>query len=285
LLEQLENPSKVQSNENPPEVQSRWACKLSDKEKEEFAKIVYRLKKGGATWTHCMKEANSFMPEGHKVAATVVNPSGVRWLQRALVKLEEADTGRVVIDHRGTLPKAEESYEISKKQRGGQSGSNKLFLNDEDKEHFTELVYQFRLHHSGWGWQRILDEANMEMPAHKRREHMPSTPSQIPWLPSLLDKVGNRPSAPAYMQPVVEVVEAPKVEAAPVVGMEDAMINMMASMMKQFMPALMQNPETQKKLQAAMMSPGAVSPQIEQLKPQRKKVVVVGLLEIQTKEI
>jgi hypothetical protein len=87
------------------------------------------------------------------------------------------------------------------------------------------------------------------------------------------------------MQPVVEVVEAPKVEAAPAVGMEDAMINMMASMMKQFMPALMQNPETQKKLQAAMLSPGVSQP-IEQAspQPQKKKVVVVGLLAIQTQE-
>ena len=197
--------------------------------------------------------------------------------------MEQADTNRLVIDHRGTLPKADSAPEPYRKQRGGQKCGARLFLSDEDKETFAELVYQFRKHHSGWGWQRILDEANNEMPAHKQRNGMPPTPSQIPWLPPLLDKIGNRPSAPAYMQPVVEVVEAPKVET-PAVGMEDAMINMMASMMKQFMPALMQNPETQKKLQAAMLSPETSQPVQASPQPQKKKVVVVGLLSVQTQE-
>ena len=45
----------------------------------------------------------------------------------------------------------------------------------------------------------------------------------------------------------------------------------------------MQNPETQKKLQTAMMSSGA-APVQEQPKPFRRKVLVVGLLPIQTQE-
>ena len=253
---------------------------LTDKEKEDFTKTVYLLRKGNATWTRCMKEANAFLPEDRRLASS--NPSGVPWLKRALEKMSLAETGRVVIDHRNTFPKAEEEpAPIPHKQKGAKKGSSRLALSDEDKEHFAELVYQFRLHHSGWGWQRILDEANMEMPAHKRREHMPPSPSQLPWLPPLLDKIGSRPPAPIQTLPE-PVVEAPKVES-PTIGMEDAMINMMANMMKQFMPALMQNPETQKKLQTAMMSSGA-APVQEQPKPFRRKVLVVGLLPIQTQE-
>jgi hypothetical protein len=254
---------------------------LTDKEKEDFTKTVYLLRKGNSTWTRCMKEANAFLPEDRRLAST--NPGSVPWLKRALEKMSLAETGRVVIDHRNTFPKSEEAPEPTpQKQRGTKKGSTRLSLSDEDKEHFAELVYQFRLHHSGWGWQRILDEANMEMPAHKRREHMPPSPSQLPWLPALLDKIGSRPPAPVQTIPE-PVVEAPKVES-PTMGMEDAMISMMANMMKQFMPALMQNPETQKKLQTAMMSSGAAPVQVEQPKQYRRKVLVVGLLPIQTQE-
>lgn len=222
------------------------------------------------------------MPEGCRIADSIINPSSVPWLQRALVKLEAADLNRAVIDHRKTLPKVEDTPEIEQK-RSYKTSNNKLFLSDEDKEHFAELVYQFRLHHSGWGWQRILNEANKEMPAHKQRHKMPPTPSQIPWLPPLLDKIGSR--LPVSYTPEPEpIVAAPPPVAAPAAGLEDAMITMMANMFKQMMPQVMNNPETQQKLQQAMLSPTGSAPAHVEQRPQRRKVVVVGLLPIQTQE-
>jgi hypothetical protein len=267
LLEQLENPSKVKS---------RWECALSDKEKEQFAEIVYKLRKGNATWTHCMKAANSFMPEGHKIAASVVNPSGVPWLQRALAKLEEADKSKVVIDQRGSLPKNDEATAPKERKKYKQQGA-KLFLSDEDKLYFAEIVYQLRKVNPGWGWQKILDEANSEMPAHKQRAHMPPTPSQITWLPSLLDEIGRRPLERYIPDPepvMIPTIQTPTATPAP-------MMDMQAMMMAAFEKVV------REQLAGGITIPtmnGAPQPvKIEQ--PVRKKIVVVGLLPVQTNDI
>lgn len=269
LLEQLEN---------PPKVASRWECKLTDKEKEEFASIVYRLRKGGATWTHCMREANNFMPEGHKIAASVINPSGVPWLQRALAKLEEADTNKVRIDHRGTLPKADEQTPETKERKQYKQSGSKLFLSDDDKLYFAEIVYQFRKVNPGWGWQKILDEANSEMPAHKQRANMPPTPSQIPWLPPLLDEIGKRP--PEKFIPDPGPVKIPQIATpapTPVLDMQAMMLLAMENVIRQNMAA------GGGMNMATMMASVPQSPKVEA--PARKKVIVVGLLPVQTNEI
>jgi hypothetical protein len=264
LLEQLEN---------PPKVKSKWECVLTDKDKEKFAEIVYGLRKGGATWTRCMKEANAFMPEGHKIADSVINPSSVPWLQRALAKLEEADKSKVVIDHRGTLPKAEDrAPEVKERKQSKQHGA-KLFLSDEDKQFFAEITYQLRKVNPGWGWQKILNEANSEMPAHKQRANMPPTPSPIPWLLPLLDEIGRRP--PEVREP--EPVKLPEIVApvqAPIMDMQAMMMAAFEKVVREQLAA------------GGMSMPAVNTPQPEkEEKPQKKKVIVVGLLPVQTNDI
>ena len=267
LLEQLEN---------PPKVASRWECKLTDKEKEQFTEIVYRLRKGGATWTRCMKEANTFMPEGHKIAATVVNPSGVPWLQRALAKLEEADKSKVVIDQRGMLPKAEDrAPEVKERKQYKQQGA-KLFLSDDDKQYFAEIVYQLRKVNPGWGWQKILDEANSEMPAHKQRANMPPTPSQIPWLPPLLDEIGRRPPVREPEPVKMPEIAMPTPTPAPTMDMQAMM---MAAFEKVVREQLMAGGMAMPAMNMATPQPAKVEA------PARKKVIVVGLLPVQTNDI
>lgn len=258
--------------ENPPKVASRWECKLTDKEKEEFASIVYRLRKGGATWTHCMREANTFMPEGHKIAASVINPSGVPWLQRALVKLEEADTSKVRIDHRGTLPKAEDPQPQFKKER--KHSETKTYWNEEDKKFFAEVTFQLKLANPGWGWPRILEEANQEMPAHKRRPKMPQSRAQIAWLNPLLDEIARRP-APKHEPEPVKIPEIATPAPAPQMDMQTMMMAVYEKILREQMA-----------MGAVPTIPTAMNntPQKAE-QPRRKKVIVVGLLEIQTQNI
>jgi hypothetical protein len=266
LLEQLEN---------PPKVPARWECKLSDKEKEEFAAIVYRLRKGGATWTRCMKEANTFMPEGHKIAPSVVNPSGVPWLQRALAKLEEADKSKVVIDQRGMLPKAEDPIPEYKKER--KHSETKTYWNDDEKDFFAEVTYQLKMCNPGWGWQKILDNANMEMPGHKRRPKMPPSPSQIPWLNLLLDKIARRPVPQREPEPVKMPELSPPPMQAPTMDMQAMM---MAAFEKVVREQLMAGG------MPSMPSMPTMIPQPVKTEPSaRKKVIVVGLLPVQTNNI
>lgn len=265
LLEQLEN---------PPKVKGRWECALSDKEKEEFAAIVYRLRKGGATWTRCMKEANGFMPEGHKIADSVINPSSVPWLQRALVKLEEADKSKVVIDNRSTLPKAEAPAPEYKKER--KHSETKTYWNDEDKDFFAEITYQLKMCNPGWGWQKILDEANMEMPGHKRRPKMPPSVSQILWLGAMLDKIARRPAPQREPEPVkIPEIAVPAPAPVPTMDMQALMMAAMEKVIRENMAA-----------GGGMNMTAMMSPQPTKVEaPARKKVIVVGLLPIQTNDI
>jgi hypothetical protein len=260
LLEQLEN---------PPKEPSRFDCKLSDQEKEQFTEIVYRLRKGGATGARCMREANKFMPEGHKLAS--IHPSGVPWLMRALAKLEEADTSRVVIDHRGVLPKAEESLTEFKKDR--KHSETKTYWNEDDKNYFAEITYQLKMCNPGWGWQKILDEANQEMPGHKRRPKMPPSPSQMPWLGALLDKIAKRPAPMREPEPV-KIPEIAQPTPAP-------MMDMQAMMMAAFEKVV------REQLAGGISMPAAINgtPKPEVERPQKKKVIVVGLLPVQTNDI
>jgi len=266
LLEKLENPPKV-------ETQSRFTSKLSDEQKEEFASIAYKLKKGGATWTHAVRTANSFMPEGNRIANSIINPSGLPWLQRAIDKLTEADKDRVVIDHRNTLPKATDEHQNEKHER--KHSTTKTHWNDEDKQLFAEVAYQLKICNPGWGWQQILDMANKEMPGHKQRPKMPPSPSQIPWLYPMFDEIAKRP--PERFEPEPAPVASPvAVQAAPAPSMD-----MQAMMMAAF--------EKIAREQLAMgnvpaVINGAIHPEKTE-KPQKKKVVVVGLLPVQTNDI
>lgn len=268
-------PPLLEKLKNPPLSKKNWECKLTDEEKAKFADIVYSLRKGGATWTRAMREANAFMPQDHRIADTIVNPGGVPWLQRALAKLEEADTSRVVIDHRGTLPKAEEPIPTAQKQR--KYAEVRVYLHPEEKLQFAEHVYSLRRTNPGWSWQMILEEANKEMPAHKQYPKMVSRPSQLPWLPKLLNEVAKRPPEP--VAPVVEIPSAPSpVPASPAAPTLD----MQAMMMEAFKEV------AREQFAARGMSPSALvgnvvqAPKVEE--PPKKKVLVVGLLDDVTRE-
>jgi len=263
----------IEQLENPPKAPSRFDCKLSDKEKEQFTDIVYKLRKGGATGAHCMREANSFMPEGHKLAS--VHPSGVPWLMRALAKLDEADKSKIVIDHRNTLPKPPE--EIPEIQRERKHSTTKTYWNEEDKQLFAEVAYQLKMCNPGWGWQQILDMANKEMPGHKQRPKMPPSPSQIPWLSPMFDEIAKRP-AEKYVpepEPVAPVAAPQPVTAQP--------MDMQALMMAAF-----EKIAREQLALGTMNIPTAINGTVQPEKiekPQKKKVVVVGLLAVQTNDI
>ena len=260
LLDQLEKNSKtIQSARTP------GLSKQTDEEKEQFAKTVYSLRKGGSSWTSAMREANNYLPEGHKLADSVINPSAVPWLQRALAKLENADKNKVSIDHRGILPKEDYVPEFKKERKHSET---KTYWNKDEKLFFAEVAYQLKICNPGWGWQKILDEANKEMPGHKQRPKMPPSPSQMPWLNSLLDKVAKRPPEKREPEPVkLPEIAAPAPTTIPTFDMQAMMQAALEKVAREHF-ALMHGTAP------SVVAQASVQPE----KQQKKKVVVVGLL-------
>lgn len=246
---------------------------LTDSEKNEFAEIVYKLRKGGATWTRAIREANEFLPEGRKIGKTINGRTQIPWLEPCLQKIEEADTNRRVIDHRNSLPKADDSVFV-KPERKHHKSSAKTYLSDEDKMYFAEIAYQLRKINPGWGWHKILNEANDEMPVHKRRAKMPPSPSQIPWLIPLFDKISARPPERYIPEPEVAAAPAP----APAMDLQSIVMAAIQNAAQGIVASALQNGNL-------ASVPGLSNTVQTTEKPKKKKIVVVGLLSVQTQNI
>lgn len=245
---------------------------LTDAEKASFAEIVYKLRKGNATWSHAIREANKFLPEDRKIGAKICNPSQTPWIIPLLDQLALADKNRRVIDHRGTLPKAEDPVPESKKER--KYSETRTYWNEEDKRFFAEVAYQLKVANPGWGWQKVLDEANQEMPGHKRRASMPPSKAALSWLSAMLDEVARRP-APAPEPEPVKVPEIVQPAPAPVMDMQAMMMAAFEKVAREQMAGLNMT---------SLPSAPVVNTKPPE-KQERKKVVVVGLLPVQTNEI
>lgn len=267
-LAQQEVPRK--KNESP----------LTDEDKATFANTVYSLRRTGATWARAIREANNFLPDDRKIGATISNPTQLSWLQRALAKLEEEDRRRVVIDQRGILPKPPE--EIPEPKRERKHAESRMFWNDEEKLLFAEIVYQLKIAKPGWGWPRILDIANKEMPGHRQKAKMPPSPSQIAWLPPLLDEISKRPPEKYVPDPEFEtstVVTAP----APNMDLQELMKMAFQNAAKDLLLSATQGQNINIG-QLTGLIPGAAA-ETKPQPPAKKKVVIVGLLSAQTQNI
>lgn len=313
LLEQLEksNPSTALTPEIIAETTSVYnprtnKSKLTEEQKEIFTKIVYESKKAGSTWIDAMRKANNAMPVENRIAESSANPSSVPWLKRNLDKLF-ADS-RVIVNHTN-LNQPPKSFPppqtpagmqyIPEGVKGHKTSQHKTYWNDEEKHLFAQYVYEIRITNLGMPWRQVMAEANALMPQHKQKSTVPHSASQIPWLPKLLDQISREPKDTRYNEPIIEMSPEPVVQEAPqpVVqavtppsNMNDMMITMMAAMFKQAMPAIMHDPEAQKKLQAAMLGTSeaaAVAPvqPVKQQPQAKKKVIVVGLLPVQANEV
>lgn len=309
LLEQLEkNNKKTSSPAATTKPKKQYGSTiLTAEEKLLFAKTIYIFRKENpdAKWPQSFDAGRKALPADRQIGKTVSNPSHLSWILPMLEKLKKADKERPIIDHRGQIPPVMETVEkissagvqvIPEGESLRKNSLAKTYLKAEEKLFFAEIAYKLRITNAGLGWRQILIDANNEMPAHRRLSNTPASPSQIPWLPPLLDQVAKQQresfisEQKAESEIVTEVIPeiAPEIApAAPALNMEKLLAGMLANALQS--GNIMQSPTFQKELMNALL------PQtIQQVtKPSndnvavdyRPKVIVVGLLPVQTNEV
>ena len=292
--------SKIESNARkhsvPREVQ------------QAFALAVFQAKQKNPNlgWKKYFDEARKVLPDPNMLGQGANHPNQYKWLVPLLDQLEKAnkkdaapspkkeekkkitkeDKDRLSIDHRQSLPVVKETTTLPEEKTRKKQGA-KNYLKPEDKLYFAEVVYRMRQSNAGVGWRQILIDANDEMPAHKRLSGTPASPSQIPWLPKLLDQVSKRPPEPITnddfdsFETIPEVVQPETPAPAPSANLEKLLAGIVAQNM-------LQSPTFQQELMRALLpqqaQPAAQTnggPAIDY----RPKVIVVGLLPVQTNEV
>lgn len=294
LLDKLES----QSETSQPEKRKL----LDKKERVSFAKAIYERRKANPdeSWKGTFQEINKTLSFDKRFPDSLNHPGQIAWIRPLLEKLEKDDKARLVIDHRHTnaVPAASApapeipNVTVIPEGKGGKdkSGSRNMLKADE-KMLFAEAAYRARITNLGWSWNQCLIEANKSLPEYRRFGKLPHSPSQMPWLPPILEEISKR-SATSQDKIVPEpeggyeiIPEQPAAPApAPAIDMQAVIANAIAVAVQEQVKALMGG-----NLTGAVAS--AMAPVINSAKPaekkpdMRKKVIVVGLLPVQTNEV
>jgi hypothetical protein len=272
---------------------------LNDEQRIAFAKALYEIRKANSEkgWHFAIQEANKILPEEMRFNPKMDNPNQIGWVKPMLEKLEKEDKARLVIDQRhtnavpapATAPSPEAQHikvipegKSGKKERTGA----RTYLKPEEKMLFAEAAYRARITNLGWSWNQCLVEANKSLPDYRRFGKLPPSPSQMPWLPPMLEEISKRPATSP--DKVVAVPETgyeiiPETPAAPAPASAPT-LDMQAMMMAAFEKV------AREQFAAAGVTTGAPASingvkTAEKKIDTRKKVIVVGLLPVQTNEV
>jgi len=309
MLEEMQkHPKKFEKLEETEKTKPAKAGKrILDKEQRvAFAKSLYEIRKTNSEkgWKFAIQEANKTLPVESRFGLNMDSPHQIAWVFPLLEKLEQEDKAHLIIDHRHTLPKVEIKAEVKEEtpsgvtvipegKKGGKDKSGtRMFLKSDEKMLFAEAVYRARISNLGWSWAQCLIQANLTLPTHRRFAKTPNSPSQMPWLPSVLDEISKRPlSSPDKIisEPKNDHEIIPEVPAAlappPAIDMQAIIANAIAIAVQQQVQALMGGGINLTGAIANAMAP-VNNAKIAEKKPDiRPKVIVVGLLPVQTNEV
>lgn len=266
---------------------------LSEEDKKRFARAVYDCKKtnppGG--WREAFAEGRKTLPKGVTIGEQITHPGHLSWIKNYLAEFEAEDKARPIIDHRNAMPKTDEPQpEVAKRKRGG-SYKGMTQLRGQDQRLFAKACWDAR--YNGSDWASALKKANEALPEHKRFKKTSQWPSYYKWLSPLLEEFANeRANAKTCdkQDPVptqTTEVSQPQITAAPTLDFEGLLIGAIVNAAKQVLPQLAQSERFQSEMRAALAPSTAQHEKstITETKVPRKKVVVVGLLSVQTNDV
>lgn len=274
---------------------------LTDQEKREFCDylVEYRSAHPEHALNQAIRYAREKFPVDRRIGATISGWQQLSWLKKEYTKAEarakEKEKDRAAqkqkeqiargVDSRAKLPVPQANQEQEDEGKKTRGYSKRVFLKDEEKKQFAEMVILIREDQPGAGWPQILQKANEYLPPHRRFERKFTTPSQLPWLPPLLTEVSRdlnqlraKNAAAIQEEETPAPTPAPQVQPVqPQENFEDTLIDLLIGGLRPQIQQISQSEKFKTRLAASLGAP-VPEPQAAPEPIKKKKILIVGLL-------
>lgn len=265
---------------------------LTPEEKLAFVTALLAYKKSNplAKWPACIDAGRVALPEDRQIGKKIAHPSQLPWILPLMDKQQKAESARKMLDLRKPLVPPEVTQEkppALEQKVNGRKNTPRTHLSPDEKMLFAEALYRLRIANAGIGWEQLLVQANQELPGHRQLHATPHSPSQLPWLPPLLSEIAKRLPEPVQSESFAPIPQIEESKETPMADMRDDAANALASLVLQNLPALMKSQKFQNAFANGLAQTSQpVAKQQNGVKADtRPKVMVVGLLSIQTQDI